>query len=306
LIFKFFIFPGFLFSVLVGGLAAWADRKVSARLQWRKGPPWHHPLAEMVKLFGKETLIPEGANRTIFFGAPLIGLAAAVLCAVLLWQVNLAPQKGFIGDLIVALYLLTIPPVAVIVGGSASRNPLAALGSSREMKLMLAYELPFILAIFGVVAKTGSLLFGNILAYQAEHGALLFSFSGAIFFLTALLAVQAKLGVPPFDVAEAEQELAGGALIEYSGPPLGMFKLTRMLLLAALPLFLITLFLGGANLSTLKGILWFALKYVFILTLIVLIKNTNPRLRTDQALRFFWGPIAILAAAGFILALVGL
>lgn len=302
MIFKFLVFPGFLFTALVGLLATWVDRKVSARVQWRKGPPWYQPFADMVKLFGKETLIPEGANRTVFFGAPLFGLAAAALSAAILWQ---AP-KGFIGDIIVVLYLLTIPSTAIIIGGSASRNPLAALGSSREMKLILAYELPFILAVFTVVAKAGSLLFGNILSYQAVHGAMLWSFSGAISFLVALLAVQAKLGACPFDVAEAEQELAGGALIEYSGPPLAIFKLTRAILMLALPLLLITLFLGGASLSSGGGILWFALKYVFILTLIILIKNTNPRLRVDQALRFFWGPVTILAAVGFCLALTGL
>lgn len=306
MIFKFLIFPGFLFTALVGLLATWVDRKVSARVQWRKGPPWYQPFADIVKLFGKETIIPEGASRAVFFGAPLCGLAAAALTATLIWQANLAPQEGFIGDIIVVLYLLTIPSTAIFIGGSASRNPLAALGSSREMKLVLAYELPFILAVFSVVAKASSLLFGNVLSYQAVHGAMLWSFSGAISFLVALLVVQAKLGWCPFDVAEAEQELAGGALIEYSGPPLAIFKLTRAILMLALPLLLITLFLGGASLSSGGGTLWFAFKYVFILTLMILIKNTNPRLRVDQALRFFWGPVTILAAVGFGLALIGL
>lgn len=278
----------FLLTVMVGMLATWVDRKVTARLQYRVGPPWFQPLADLCKLMGKETMVPAGASQMVFLGAPLIGLAGAALTSVIL----LTPGAGFVGDIIVVIYLLLLPSIAVMLGGSASRNPLAALGSSREMKLILSYELPFLLAIFTVMFKSGSILL------SAVPGAPILSFSGSLAFLAALLAVQAKLGAVPFDIAEAEQEIAAGALIEYSGPPLAVFRLTRAMLYFILPTFLVVLFLGGID-------IWFPLKYLFVLTLVILIKNTNPRLRSDQAVRFFWGPVTIIAAAGFILALIG-
>jgi NADH-quinone oxidoreductase subunit H len=298
IIFEYLIFPGFLFCAVVGLLATWVDRKVTARLQYRVGPPWFQPFADLAKLLGKETIVPEGGAKYVFLGAPLIGLAGVTLVGTMLWLINLNAGRTFVGDLIVVVYLLTLPSLSIIIGGSASRNPLAALGASREMKLILAYELPFILAIFTVVGRTGSLLLGGITAYQAANGPLLWSLSGGLAFLAALLVAQAKLGAVPFDIPEAEQEIAAGPIIEYSGPALAVIKLTRAMLYFVLPLLLTILFLGGID-------AWLPLKYVGVLTLVILIKNTNPRLRIDHALRFFWGPVTLVAAAGFILALLG-
>jgi len=290
--------PGFLFTAVMGLLATWVDRKVTARLQYRVGPPWFQPFADVAKLLGKETMVPEGASRLVFLGAPLLGLAAVTFVGTMLWTLNVDRSASFVGDLIVLIYLLTLPSLAVIIGASASRNPLAALGASREMKLILAYELSFILAVFTVVLKTGTLLIGGIVNYQAVHGLTITSLSGAIAFLVALLVIQAKLGAVPFDIPEAEQELAGGAFIEYSGPALAVFRLTRAMLYFILPSLLVTLFLGGID-------VWFIVKYIAVLTLVILIKNTNPRLRIDQAIRFFWGPVTVVAMIGFALALAG-
>ena len=301
----FIVAPGFLFTALAGLLTTWVDRKVTARVQYRQGPPWFQPLADILKLLGKETMVPEGGSRFIFLAAPLVGLAAVILVSTMLWLFNLNPAGGFVGDLIVVLYLLTVPSLMLIIGGSASRNPLAALGASREMKLILAYELPFILAAFVPVVKGGSILFGNIINYQVGHGLLITGWSGFLAALVSLVVVQAKLGFVPFDIPEAEQELMAGPLLEYSGTPLAVFKLTKAMLFFVLPVFLITLYLGGINIYSVPGVLAFLLKYLIIVTLIVLIKNTNPRLRIDHAVRFFWGPVTLVAVAAFILALIG-
>jgi len=298
LIFNYLIFPGFLFCSVVGLLATWVDRKVTARLQYRVGPPWFQPFADLAKLLGKETIVPEGGIKSVFLGAPLVGLAGVILVGTMLWSISLGPGRTFIGDLIVVMYLLTLPALAGIIGGSAARNPLAAIGASREMKLLLAYELPFILAAATVISRTKTIQLGMIVGYQSANGPLLWSLSGLLAFCAALFVVQAKLGAVPFDLAEAEQEIAAGAIIVYSGPALAVIKLTRAILYFVLPLFLTVLFLGGID-------AWFPLKYLTVLMLIILIKNTNPRLRIDQALRFFWGPVTILAAVAFILALLG-
>jgi NADH-quinone oxidoreductase subunit H len=291
--------------VLVGMMASWVDRKITARIQWRVGPPWYQSFADVLKLLGKETIIPRGCSRATFFAAPVIGFASVILVSSMVGNINLRPGQGFVGDLIVFIYLLVLPSLALIMGGAASRNPLASLGVSREMKLMLAYELPFILAVFTPVIKAGTTInVGDILKYQQLHGAFLWSWSCVLAFIAALLCMQAKLGLVPFDIAEAETEINAGPLIEYSGPLLGIFKLTKMMLLVAVPVFLLTLFAGGIVFHG-WGIAASLIKYVLVLLVITVIRNTNPRLRIDQALKFFWGPVTILAVAAVVLALLG-
>jgi NADH-quinone oxidoreductase subunit H len=301
LLFNYLIFPGFLFSAIIGLVAGWVDRKVTARVQWRKGPPWHQNFTDILKLIGKETIVPQGAGFT-FLSSPYIGLAGLVLAAMVVGMAIRSPFEGFSADLIVVLYLLIIPAVAMILGASSSRNPLASVGASREMKLVLAYELPFILSIIVVIIKSGATIqLGQILVHQLQSGSNLASWSGTLAFIVAILCMQAKLGFVPFDASEAEQEVAGGVLVEYSGLPLAIFKLTKAILLYTMPLFLIVLFWAG-NLSPLALIG----KYVALLVIVVLIKNTNPRLRIDQALRFFWRVPTLLAAVAIVLALLGL
>jgi len=211
LVLNFLIFPGLLFTAVVGLLTQWVDRKVSARVQWRVGPPWFQPFADILKLLGKEIIIPEGARRTGFLLAPLAGLAAVGVVSTMLWLVNIH-GNGFVGDLIGVLYLLTIPSLGMIIGASASGNPLASVGASREMKLVLAYELPFVIAIFTAVTKVApmTLRLEGILEYQAANGVLLGNLSCIIAFVVAILCAQAKLTYPPFDIPEAETELMDG------------------------------------------------------------------------------------------------
>lgn len=296
------IFPGFVFTTLVGMVSSWIDRKVSARLQWRVGPPWYQPIADIVKLMSKETVVVEGAARFTFLSAPYIGFAAVVLVSTMIWMASIRPQMGFVGDLIVILYLLYIPSLAMIVGGSASRNPYSALGASREMKLMLAYELSFLIAVFTLVVNNGGIIsLGGMVAYQQANGPMVaHGLSNVIALVVALVYVPAKLGIGPFDIPEAECELIAGPYTEYSGSPLAAFKLTKIMLLCALPVLLVTMFATSA--WTPWAILW----YVLILVFVILIKNTNPRLRIDQALRFFWGPMLVLSLVGIVLAAVGL
>lgn len=302
----YFIVFGFLVSAIVGLLISWIDRKVTARVQYRVGPPLLQPFIDIVKLLGKELLVPKGVSKITFLFSPILGIVSIMIVSTLLCLVNIWPQKTFFGDLIVVLYFLVLPSLSIILGGFASHNPLASIGASREMKLVLAYELPFILAILVPVLKAGlTIKVGEILNYQLLNGAIIGSWSGALSFVIILLCTQAKLGLVPFDVAEAETELAGGALIEYSGPALAIFKLMKAMMLFVLPYFMTIMFLGGFNFSGfafIKSLLGF----VGIIVLIVVIRNTNPRLRIDQALRFFWGPMTVLAILVLILASRGL
>ena len=130
--------------------------------------------------------------------------------------------------------------------------------------------------------------------------------SGFLAAAVALLCLQAKLTLVPFDLPEAETELMGGSVLEYSGPPLAVIRLTRAMLLAMAPVYFATLFLGGLG-DAASPLSWlaFAAKYVAVLVLVVLIRNTNPRLRIDQAVKFFWMGLAPVAALALALAVFG-
>ncbi len=301
LAFAFVVFPGFVFTATMGLVLTWVDRFVSARVQWRKGPPLYQPFADMLKLLLKQTVVPAGASKTTFLLAPILGFAAMCVTAVLLFYVSFFPRGSFVGDLIVLVYLFALPPIAVIIGASASRNPLSAVGASREMTLYLGYELPFLLALAVPVVRTGGAIrLGDLVLAQQASGPFLYSVSGVIAAVIVLICIQAKLGYPPFDIAEAEQEIMSGVLIEYSGVPLAMFRLTKAMMFFLMPCFLVTVFWGGLTSW------WAILKFLAIAVLIILIKNTNPRFKIEHALRFFWFILGGLGIAAVMLAFLKL
>jgi NADH-quinone oxidoreductase subunit H len=291
------IFPGLLFAAVAGLVVSWIDRKVTARVQMRVGPPFLQPFYDVAKLMIKETCVPAGGSRFLFLSSPLLGMAGAALASVILWR-SLLGLRGFEGDVIVLIYLLTLPAIAVVLGGFASRNPLASLGGSREMKLIFSYELPFVLAILVGVIRAESLRLDALMATAAVARP-----SGILALVVAILCTQAKLTLVPFDAPEAETELSGGAYIEYSGPPLAIYKLTRAMMLFIMPVFVVTVLCGGIGPGLLAPL--GLLKVVGVIVVIVLIRNTAPRVRIDQAVRFFWGPVAIAAVAAVALALLG-
>jgi NADH-quinone oxidoreductase subunit H len=293
-------------TLALGLVFKWVDRKVTAMVQYRVGPPWYQPGVDILKLMAKENLMPYTAKGTPFLLAPIISVASTAAAAAILWRAVVDPGSSFVGDLIVVVYLLAIPAIMTIVGASASGNPSAAVGASREMKLLFSYELPLILVLMISVARSGwTFRLGEIIAAQQRSGSVVASISGVLALIVALLCMQAKLGQVPFDVAEAECEIMSGVYVEYSGPSLAYWKMTQAMMLALMPLVLIVVFWGGLT-HTWWGVLPFLGKYVLLVALVTLIRNTNPRLRIDQIVRFFWFylmPVAIVAA---ILALIGM
>jgi NADH-quinone oxidoreductase subunit H len=253
----------------------------------------------VIKLLGKETIIPKNGNSFVFLTAPILGMVSVAIVSSILWTANIF-GTSFIGDLIVVIYLLTIPSIALIIGGAASGNPLASHGASREMKLILAYELPFLLCIAVVILKAD----GSIRLIDCIRTPVMGSISGVIAFIIGILVVQAKLGFIPFDIAEAETEIMAGPYIEYSGPPLSLFKLTQAMMLFTLPVLIVTIFLGGFSFIGWE-IIWSILKLVLILVIVIVIKNTNPRIRIDQAVKFFWFGCGVLSLIALGLAITG-
>lgn len=274
-LFLYLFFPGLLFSFILSILVGYIDRKLTARLQYRQGPPLLQNLYDFFKLLNKEIVFPENAN-VLFFVAPFISFVAIILASAIIWTAIFF-KKSFVGDIVVLIYLLSVPSLMLILGGASSGNVIASLGVSREIKMLLSYELPFITALLVPIIQTKSLKLLEIMQNNT------FSLAGVISAIIVIICLQAKLGTVPFDVAEAETEIASGILIEYSGLLLGLIKLTKQILLSLIPAFVVSIFFFGRG-----NLILFFIKYLLIVVIITLIRNTNPRLKINQILKFFW------------------
>lgn len=288
------LFPGGLFALAFGLALKGLDRRVAARLQGRVGPPLAQPFFDLVKLTRKRTMVPDIAAEPVFLGAPLIGTVSMLLAAALVPIPGLYAPNPMLGDLLVLLYLLAVPAVVLMVAGSASGSPFGAIGFSREMALMLAYEGPLVLVVAAVALRTGSFSLNDILAYQARHGANLFDPVMWPALLAFLAFYPANLGIVPFDIPEAETEVLEGPLLEYSGPALGLFKMMSALKAVVVLGLGIALFmpLAPAGLAALPVHL---LKLVVLMLAgVTLLRISMGRMRIDQAFAFFlkW-PLAL-------------
>jgi NADH-quinone oxidoreductase subunit H len=304
IVFYLLVFPGMLFTGILGLLVGWLDRKMSAWFQYRVGPPLLQNFNDFFKLLGKETIIVKDALKSVFVLAPLAAFGILILLATIIGM-SLFYQNGFSGDLVVIMYLMMTYSVMIILGGSATGNVYSSVGAGREMKLLLADELAFILIILiPIIRSKYHLQLDQILAVQQTTRPFIRSASGIIAFIIGLLCIQAKMTLPPFHIPEAETEIVEGPFMEYSGPLLAFWKLNHYMMYVIYPFLLILLFWGGFQWQGI-AILWSVLKYLLIVVLMIIIKNTNPRIRIDTALNFFWKYATPLAFVGIILAVLG-
>jgi NADH-quinone oxidoreductase subunit H len=305
-LFYFFIFPGLLFLAVAGAFLSWFDRKISARVQFRKGPPLLQPFYDFFKLLlVKETILPKHGSRFIFLLAPLLAVFGATMAGVFILLPLFNINTGFRGDLLVIFYLLTLPSFSYILGALASGNPLAAVGGSREMKLIISYELTFLLLIAAVIMKSGQHFdLETVIETQQSSHPFIGSISGILLFIAGIFCIQAKLAMVPFDMPEAEAELASGIYIEYSGPPYALIKLAKYIMLFILPAFLVALLMNGMNPGI--NIIWAVLKILGVVLLLVLIKNTNPRVKIKQAFSFFFIWMNLIVVVAIVLIAFGL
>jgi NADH-quinone oxidoreductase subunit H len=238
--------------------------------------------------------------------APVFAVFGATMAGVFILLPLMGIATGFKGDIFVIFYLLTIPSLSYIIGAIASGNPLAAVGSSREMKLIIGYELTFLLVIAGIILKADQQIdmYGIINAQKAGTP-FIGSISGILLFIAAIFCVQAKLAFVPFDMPEAETEISEGIFIEYSGSAYALIKLSKFMMLFILPAFLIAIFMNGFSWDGIN-ILWSILKVLGVVLIITLIRNTNPRVKIKQAMKFFFIWMNLFAAIGIILAYLGL
>lgn len=308
------IFPGFLFCFLAGMLLCGIDRKLVAKMQKRVGPPILQPFYDFFKLCGKETIIPASASKTTFLMAPLVGLAALVVIQLFIPVFSFSAFSGM-ADVIVILYLLLIPAMSIILGGAASGSPYAGVGLSREMVTIISCELPLVLVLLAVAKTVGSAMgtglcfsLSDIAAYQAMNGSLITKISMIPAAAAMLLIIPGETGNHPFDAAEAETEICEGLLAEYSGAPLGVFKLSHSIKMLTLTSLFVALFLGGlgTGIVALDAIILFLLCVVLTAVSISFVHAITARLKIEQIFKFYWTLVTGLALISLVLAWYGL
>ena len=295
-LFSILIFPGILFVSLLEFFAEYADRKIYARLQNRVGPPWFQPLADFIKLLGKEELIPAEANPRMFSAAPLAALTAVITAFLYIPLWGGVSLYSFKGDVIVVLYLLTIPTFAFFIGGWYSTSLYARLGSVRTVTQLFAYEVPLFMGILSsaLLANTWSL--AKIVDYYRAHPLhYLYNLGG---FAVSLIALLAKLEKTPFDIPEAETEIVAGSFTEYSGRLLAFLRLTMGIEMVVGAALLAVIFLPfGHGMAGAAGFALFLLKVMAIVALLSLLRAIFARLRIDQMIGFCWRylvPVALM------------
>jgi NADH-quinone oxidoreductase subunit H len=288
-----------LVPLLIGvAMLTWAERRVLAAMQLRKGPnvvgPFGmlQPFADAIKMLMKETIIPAGASRALFVMAPMITFILAMVA----WAVVPVNEGWAVADINVGiLYLFAISSLGVygiIIAGWASNSKYAFLGALRSAAQMVSYEVSMGFVIVTVLLCVGSLNLTEIVRAQQNLWFVIPLFPMfVIFFISAL----AETNRAPFDLPEGESELVAGFFVEYSSMSFALFFLgeyANMILMSAL---VTILFLGGwyppldiAPLNWIPAPIWFVLKVSFCLFVFVWVRATFPRYRYDQLMRLGW------------------
>ena len=309
-------------GVVIGLFYKGIDRKLAARMQARVGPPLRQPFLDFFKLMIKENIVPENAVPWIFNGVPIMTLVSSISILFYLPISNISPLLSGYGDIILIIYLLTLPAVGMVVGGFVSGSPYANIGAQREMVMMMSYELPLVTTVVALGWKLSqvypqlnvfSLAIINAHPIWGLVGPL--GFVGALLLLITLAIVTpGELSKIPFDVPEAETELAGGLLVEYSGRNLAIFSLadavktivmTSLTVVLFFPYNLSPLFALSGVFALIIDLLFFFVKLFLVMFMeVTFIRVAAARLKIDQVSYAYWVPLSLIGLLG--LALIAL
>ncbi|MHB8113301.1 MAG: complex I subunit 1 family protein [Bellilinea sp.] len=292
------VFPGGLFLIASGLIYQWADRKLVARFQNRIGPRFIQPLADTLKLLAKEEITPVGVHKGLFFALPVIALAAALTAGLYVPLFGFQPAASFRGDLIIALYALSVLTLTMGLAGANTISRFSLVGATRTLTQLFSYEAPFLLSLLGPAIAAGTWQISEINTYAGQN--LWLIIAQPIGFLVALIGLMGKLELPPFDAPEAETEIVAGAMTEYSGRGFALFRLGKDVELIIGLTLVSAFYLGG-----LGNPLEFVLKTLALLLVLALLQTAFARLRIDQTVGLWWRAGALLAVVQLIAIVLG-
>ncbi len=298
----------------------WAERKIIGDLQVRWGPsrvgPFGllQPVADGIKLFFKEDLVPAGADRAIFLLAPILSMIPALISFAVIPFGDTVGLFGRTIDLVITdinigiLYVFAVTSMGVygiVLGGWASNSKYSLLGGLRSAAQMVSYEMSLGLSVVGVLMLSQSLSLVDIVNAQAGTWFGVIPrwnlFAQPLGFALFLVSANAELNRAPFDLPEAETELVAGFHTEYSSMKFAMFFMAEYANMITASAVATTLFLGGWRGPLLPPVVWFLLKVFAFLFLFIWLRATLPRFRYDQLMAFGWKVLLPLALANVVL-----
>jgi NADH-quinone oxidoreductase subunit H len=277
---------GFVVGIFFMGLF----RIIMARIHWRYGPPLYQPLIDIVKLFLQKSI----SHGIMFELGLFLSLAGSIVTLFFIPIGNICPLN-ISGGLLVVLYLMLFAPVGIALSGGSGSNPNISIGISRKMLLALSYEVPFLLIILTLMFYYRTISLVDLVHVQRSSGwsIIALPLSGIAYFLI----LPAMLGIRPFDMVEAPQEISSGLKVEYSGKFLALYYIEHAFRRFIVIALFVNLFLGGA-----AEPFTFFLKMLIVFVLGVFINAVFPRFKIEQAIRFNWTWPLILSLAGLIIA----
>jgi NADH-quinone oxidoreductase subunit H len=269
----------------------WAERKVAGHMQRRiaakeVGPfGLIQPIADVIKLLGKELLTPSDVEKPLYFLGPiLIFLPVLISFVVIPFDAHLQVMDINVGILVI-LAFSSLSVLSILIAGWGSNNKYSLIGAVRSVAQNIAYEIPLLLAALSIVFMSNSLSMKEIVESQKD---LWYVFKQPLAFLIFFIACVAETNRTPFDLPEGESELVAGFHTEYSGMRFALFFLAEYTSMVIVSAVATTLFLGGYEGPVLPGVVWFFLKTYFLVFLMLWFRWTFPRVRFDQLLNFSW------------------
>jgi len=291
------------FIALNGLLLVYLDRKVGGFIQRRVGPyevgPHGilQPVADGLKLLGKQIFTPKGADPVLYWLAPMISITPAIVVFIAIpFGPNLQVINTNVG-LILILAFTGINVLALCLGGWASQNKYALLGAARDIAQSVAYEIPLLLSVLPIIFMTGTFNLFDITSGQGAWPWQWYILYQPVAFLIFFVCILAETNRSPFDLPEGESELTAGFHTDYSGMAFALFFLAEYAYMVIGSCLIATIFLGGFQGPIVSGAWWFLAKVYILLLIMIWIRWTFPRLRFDQLLNVCWKwmiPIAVL------------
>lgn len=271
-------------------------RVIMARIHWRYGPPIIQPVIDVIKLFFQRSV----SHGIIFDLGLILSLASSMVVILFMPFGNWCwcPMSGS-GGLLVILYIMLLMPFGSALSGGAGGNPNISIGISRKLILSLGYEVPFLLIVLAVMTQYRSISLVEIVQYQQDSQWGLFSWPLCLPGIAYFMILPAMLGIRPFDVASAPQEISSGPMTEYGGKNLAFTHIEHAFGLSITIGLFVDLFLGGAG-----NILFFFVKMLVVFVLGLCVHAVFPRFRVEQAIKYLWKWPTALAFTGLVVTLL--
>ncbi len=283
-----------LLALVIGIFFLGLSRKIMARIHWRYGPPITQPVIDVIRLFSQK-----GFSHGMMFNLGIIlSLAGSFVLILFLPIGNICPLSNS-GGMLVILYVMLLAPLGIALSGGEAANPNVSIGISRKLIIALGYEVPLLLVLLTLMTRYHTISIVNIVRIQQDTTWALLDLPLLLSGIAYILILPAILGVRPFEIVQAPQEISSGPMAEYGGPFLALATIQHALsIFIGIALF-VNLFLGGAG-----NPFTFFLKMLVVFILVLFINAALPRLRVEQAVKYLWKWPTLISLAGMIVILI--